>query len=344
MMKKTAIALGIASMAFGAQAAEWMVTPDHKFEVNATVGACYQSLTDSTAGLVTTSVNGCGNNQIQLRSAKTVADGVKLIGQIEVDFDPTLDNSLALSDDMRVGVDVPVWGRLVAGQFDSFYEDNLSEALGFWGVGDVAAYTDEPLSIVAGAKSRGAVKSKALEYYNKYGNFELAVTLNAGYADTTLLNPMWGVGTSVGYKLGDLQMYVGSVTLPAYYSDTAYSTSTTATTTTMYRANPYTNASSFTANYTMGNTKVAGLLSQTQTLAGAIYTYGGFSVQQTIDAWRVGFTMQNVNYGGTAQYNQYATGVNYTFVKNARVFVEAKSLGVANGYGNAFEAGMNYSF
>jgi len=54
-------------------------------------------------------------------------------------------------------------------------------------------------------------------------------------------------------------------------------------------------------------------------------------VQQTIDAWKVGFTALNVNYGGTAQYSQYAAGLNYTFVKNARVFVEARSLGIANG-------------
>ena len=344
MMKKTAIALGIAAMTFGAQAAEWMVTPDHKFEVNADVGVCFQNLTGSTTGVITSTIHGCGNNQIQMRSVKTLESGVKLIGQIEVDFDPLVDNDFVKADDMRVGFDVPVWGKLVAGQFDSFYEDNLSEALGFWGMGDVAAYTDEPLSIVAGAKSRGAVKSKALEYYNKYENFELAVTLNAGYQDTNMYNPMWGVGTSVGYKLGDLQMYFGSVVLPAYYSDTVYVEQSATVAATMYRANPYTNASSFTANYTMGNTKVAGLYSQTQTLAGAIYNYGGFSVEQKIDAWKVGFTMQNVNYGGAAQYSQYSAGANYTFVKNARVFLETKSLGVANGYGNALEIGMKYTF
>ena len=44
MMKKTAIALGIATMAFGAQAADWMVTPDHKFEANIDVGAYYQQI------------------------------------------------------------------------------------------------------------------------------------------------------------------------------------------------------------------------------------------------------------------------------------------------------------
>jgi len=40
MMKKTAIAFGIAATGFGAQAAEWMVTPDHSLAVNADVAAC----------------------------------------------------------------------------------------------------------------------------------------------------------------------------------------------------------------------------------------------------------------------------------------------------------------
>jgi len=344
MMKKTAIALGMAAMGFGAQAAEWMVTPDHSFAVNADVGACFQNWVASTNGQVTSTLYGCSNNQIQLKSTKTLENGIKLIGQIEVDFDPLLDNDFAKADDMRVGFDIPVWGKLVAGQFDSFFEDNVSESLGFWGVGDIAAFVDEPLSIVAGDKSRGAVKSKALEYYNSYQNFSLAVTLNAGYQDTNMYTPMWGVATTLGYKLGDFQMYFGSAVLPAYFSDTKFDSSTTATTTTMYRQNPYTNATGLTANYTMGNTKVAGLVYTAQTTAGVMYNWGGASIEQTIDAWKFGFTMQNANYGASKQYSQYSAGANYTFVKNARVYMEAKSLGVANSYGDAFEVGMKYTF
>jgi len=346
MMKKTAIAFGIVAMACGAQAAEWMVTPDHSLAVNADVAACYQGLTGKTNGQVTSTLYGCGGNQIQLKSTKTLESGIKLIGQIEVDFDPLLDNELVKADDMRVGVDVPVWGKLVAGQFDSFFEDNVSEALGFWGVGDVAAFVDEPLSYKGGAKSRGAVKSKALEYYNSYENFSLAITLNAGYQDTNMYTPMFGVGTTLGYKSGGFQMYFGSVVLPAYFSDTVFDADkdTNVMSTVLYRINPYTNASGLTANYTMGNTKVAGLIYTAQTTKGEMYNWGGFSVEQTIDAWKLGFTMQNANYGGSAQYSQYSAGANYTFVKNARVFVEARTLGVANSYGDAYEVGMKYTF
>ena len=339
MMKKTAIALGIAAMAFGAQAAEWMVTPDHKFEVNVDVGAYMQQIKSST-GQTTSTLLGAGLNQIQFKSTKTLDNGVKIIGQVELDYDPIVDNSYALTDDTKVGVDIPVWGRLTAGQWDSFMEDNVNEALGFWGIGDIAAFVDEPLAYVKGSSSRGSVDSKHLQYYNKYENFELAIDLNVGWADLTYATPMYGVATTIGYKLGDLQMYVASATLPAYYSDYAGSNNAN----TLYRTNAYTNGTGFTANYTMGNTKVAGMLFQAQLLSGAMYNLGGFAVQQTIDAWKLGFTMQNVNYGGSDQYSQFGVGANYTLAKNATVFLEAKSLGVSNGYNDAIEFGMKYTF
>lgn len=335
-MKKTTISLGIAALACGAHAADWMVAPDHKLEVNIDVGAYTQQI-KSSAGQTTSTLLGSGINQIQFKSTKTLDNGVKIIGQVELDYDPIVDNSYALTDDTKVGVDIPVWGRLTAGQWDSFMEDNVNEALGFWGIGDIAAYVDEPLAYVKGSKSLGSVDSKHLQYYNKYENFELAIDLNVGYADLTYATPMYGVATTVGYKLGDLQMYFASATLPAYYSD-AQGTSST------YKTNAYTNGSGFAANYTMGNTKVAGLIFTAQTLAGAMYNIGGFAVQQTIDAWKLGFTMQNVNYGGSDQYSQFGVGANYTLAKNATVFLEAKSLGVANGYNDAIEFGMKYTF
>ena len=338
MMKKTAIALGIATMAFGAQAADWMVTPDHKLEANIDVGAYYQQLKSST-GQTSATVLGGGINQIQFKSTKTLPNGVKIIGQVELDYDPLQDNYPAWTDDTKVGVDIPVWGRLTAGQWDSFMEDNVNEALGFWGIGDIAAFVDEPLAYVMGSGSNGSVDSKHLQYYNKYEGFELAIDLNVGYADSTLATPMYGVATTIGYKIGDLQMYFGSATLPYLYANANGSKVSSGTGT-----NAYTNGSGFHANYTMGNTKVAGLMFTAQTLTGVMYNMGGFSVQQTIDALKVGFAMQQVNYGGTNQYTQYAAGTNYTLAKDAVIFLEAKSLGLSSGYNDAMEFGMKYTF
>jgi len=94
----------------------------------------------------------------------------------------------------------------------------------------------------------------------------------------------------------------------------------------------------------MGNTKFSGLIHQVQLLSGAIYNYGGFAAQQTIDAWKLGFAFQNVNLGGSNQYSQYAIGANYSLAKDAIIFLEANSLGKSNGSGDTVEFGMKYTF
>ena len=334
MMKKTAIALGIAAMACGAQAADWMITPDHKFEVNADVGAYYQTKTSTVAGVNTTSILGKGLNQIQMKSTKTLANGWKMIGQIEVDFDPVQDNAPALSDDMRVGVDIPVWGRITAGQHDSFYEDNIAEALGFWGNGDIGFVTSEPASTSDG---------KRMTYYNKYENFEVVLDTVWGYATSSKTSQSLGLTTVVGYKLGDLQLYAGGGSTPTYFTENAVAAQPSFTTVngdTVY----YSNFGGVSASYTMGATKLAAAMQQVTAFSGAIYAYSGVGVEQTIDAWKVGFSLQQVNEGAANQFTQYAVGVNYTLAPKAIVFLEGNSLGGTSGYGNTVEFGMKYTF
>ena len=329
MMKKTAIALSVASMAFGAQAAEWMVTPDHKFELNGTTGAYYFN-TKSSTGAQTTTLLGAGQNQIQLRSTKTLADGIKLIGQLEVDFDPLQDNYLVASDDMRIGVDVPVWGRLTAGQHDTFHEDKVPEALGFWGAGE-NAYMAEPLS---------TFDSKNLEYYNKYGAFEFAGTTQFGYDSSATASTMMGFSATLGYKVGDLQIYAGNSQVPYLYSNAANTAVTTAT-----AKSTHTYSSGITANYLIDPTlKVAALTYSVQLLSGANYTYSGFGAEKAMGAWKVGASTQTVNLGGTNQVTQYAAGINYTLAPKASVWLEINSLGATNGEGDDIEIGFSYTF
>ena len=333
-MKKTAIALGIAAMTFGAQAADWMVTPDHKFELNVDASAYYQSRTSATTGVVTSQLTGTGMNQIQLKSTKTLANGWKILGQAEVDYDPVGDNATAQSDDMKVGVDIPTWGRITAGQWDSFYEDNVAESLGFWGIGDLAAYVAEPASTSDG---------KHLQYYNKYENIEVVLDTTFGYADSTLTGQSIGMVGTIGYKIGDLQLYAGGGFTPTYYSTNGTATLPnfkTVNNSTVY----YTNVSGVTAAYTMGATKLAATMQQVTAYSGAIYAYSGAAVEQTIDAWKLGVTMQQVNEGASNQFTQYGVGINYTMAPKAIVFLEANSLGATNTYGNAFEFGMKYTF
>ena len=334
MMKKTAIALGIAAMAFGAQAADLISTADNKLELNVNVGAYYLSRTTATTGVITSQLLGKGANQIQLRNTKTLPNGWKIIGQAELDYDPVGDNAPALSDDMRVALDIPVWGRISAGQFDSFYEDNIAESLGFWGQGDLGAYAAEPASTSDG---------KRLQYYNKYGDLQIVLDTTFGYATSALTSQEIGAVGTVAYKLGDLQLLVGGGYVPSYYSDAGTATQNTFKTTNNTSI-VYTNVGGVTATYAMGATKLAASMQSVTAVGGAIYSYSGAAVEQTINEWKLGLTMLQVNEGAANQFTQYGVGVNYTIAPKAIVYFEANSLGATNTYGNAVEFGMNYSF
>ena len=334
MMKKTAIALGIAAMACGAQAADLISTADNKLELNVDVAAYYQSRTSTTAGVNTTQLTGKGMNQIQLRNTKTLPNGWKIIGQAELDFDPVADNAPALSDDMRVALDVPVWGRISAGQFDTFYEDNVAESLGFWGIGDLAAYAAEPASSSDG---------KHLQYYNKYGDLQVVLDATFGWATTAMTSQEIGLVGTVAYKIGDLQLFVGGGYVPTYYSSNGTATQNTFTTTNNSSV-VFTNASGVTATYTMGATKLAASMQSVTAASGAIYAYNGAAVEQTMGDVKLGLTMLQVNEGAANQFTQYGVGVNYTIAPKAIVFLEANSLGATNSYGNAVEFGMKYTF
>ena len=333
-MKKTAIALSIAAMAFGAQAADLISTADNKLELNVDVAAYYQSRTSTTAGVNTTQLTGKGMNQIQLRNTKTLPNGWKIIGQAELDFDPVGDNAAALSDDMRVALDVPVWGRISAGQFDTFYEDNVAESLGFWGQGDLAAFAAEPAS---------ASDGKHLQYYNKYGDLQIALDATFGYASSAMTSQEIGLVGTVAYKIGDLQLFVGGGYVPAYYGLAGVATQNTFTTTNNSSV-VYTNASGVTATYTMGATKLAASMQSVTAASGALYAYNGAAVEQTMGDIKLGLTMLQVNEGAANQFTQYGVGVNYTIAPKAIVFLEANSLGATNSYGNAVEFGMKYTF
>ena len=334
MMKKTAIALGIAAMAFGAQAADLISTADNKLELNVDVAAYYQSRTSTTAGVNTTQLMGKGMNQIQLRNTKTLPNGWKIIGQAELDFDPVADDAPALSDDMRVALDIPAWGRISAGQFDTFYEDNVAESLGFWGQGDKAAYAAEPASTSDG---------KHLQYYNKYGDLQVVLDATFGYATSAMTSQEIGLAGTVAYKLGDLQLFVGGGYVPTYYSVAGVATQNTFTNTNKVDV-VYTNASGVAATYTMGATKLAASMQSVTAASGAIYAYNGAAVEQTMGDVKLGLTMLQVNEGAANQFTQYGVGVNYTIAPKAIVFLEANSLGATNSYGNAVEFGIKYTF
>ena len=159
MFKKTLAAVAVGMVAFGAQAAEFTAADGTVFQVN------FEILdenvdTVSTAGATTSTFKGDG--QIQLKATKKVSDDLSVFGQVELDFDPVVDNSAASADDMKIGLSSKQYGTLTIGQFDTYMEDNIDEAIGYWGHAKADAGVPE-----AGVGNDG----RQIEYKHKFGDF-----------------------------------------------------------------------------------------------------------------------------------------------------------------------------
>jgi hypothetical protein len=146
MFKKSLILLAISTLAMGTRAAEFNVGKDTKFEINVDVGAFYTAI-DGGDSADEKDFKGASINQVEIKAAHQVTADISVFGEIEVDYDPITDNGKIETDDMRIGVASKSLGRLSAGQFDNFFEDNVLEAL-IINRGDKAAVTE----LAAGAQ------------------------------------------------------------------------------------------------------------------------------------------------------------------------------------------------
>jgi predicted porin len=129
MMKKTAIALGIASMAFGAQAAEVFKNADTAIEVNVDLQFYNLGLTDVANAQQRNYLLGRGS-QIQFKASKMIDANLTVFGQFESDPDPVGDDATLVTDDIKFGLKSKSWGTLQVGSFDSYMEDELAEIAG----------------------------------------------------------------------------------------------------------------------------------------------------------------------------------------------------------------------
>jgi predicted porin len=124
MMKKTAIALGIAALACGAQAAEVFKNADTSVEVNVDMQFYNVNVTESDTASADNYFQGIGT-QLQLKTSKMINADLTVFGQFETDPNPVGDNATLLTDDMKFGIKSKSMGTIQFGQFDSYMEDNL---------------------------------------------------------------------------------------------------------------------------------------------------------------------------------------------------------------------------
>jgi len=336
MMKKTAIALGIAALACGAQAAEVFKNADTAVSVNFDLQPYMMNLQESATATSRTYL--LSDAQVQFKGSKTISDDLTVFTQIELDGDPIGDNATLNTDDVRFGLASKTWGSIQVGQFDSFMEDELMEITNSFAIAKRDLIT-EP---TAGNDGRHIL------WNHKIGDFRVGVdyTMSANAASSAT-DGNSGLAYTVAYAVGDLKLVAGTSTITTYKADT-------------YANNTFETAQGLGARYTL--TSGAGVtqlnaLSATNTIYSATpaydggqVTYSSFSVVHTMGAWNVGVITSSRNYPATSSTvaafgaQENAVQAVYDLGKGAKVYAAVANYGLSTSVGNFTEVGFQMSF
>jgi hypothetical protein len=322
MFKKTLAAVAVGMVAFGAQAAEFKIGDDVVFQANFDLLAEFANKKEAVGN----SQNLLGVGQIQLRSTKTLTPDLSVFGQIEVDFDPSINNAPALADDSRIGLASKQFGTFTVGQFDSFMEDNISEVLGFWGHAESSAYVAEPTTGNDG---------RAIQFVTpKLQGFFGVIGMNYSTKDKESSAHSMGLSYVLGYDLNGLKVAVGQTDLPKYKDD--------------YSAHTVEKSQGISASYKFGDTTVAGLVSRNISLTGFDTNYYGVAVSHVMGPFDFGVSLQNVAAKTSATVstnsNQVAAGIGYTVTKGTVIYFDVNTLNAANNVGDFWVAGIQTKF
>jgi hypothetical protein len=336
MMKKTAIALGIAALACGAQAAEVFKNADTAIEVNADLQFYNVSLVEAADGQARNYIQGVGT-QIQFKTSKVIDADLTVFGQIEFDPDPVGDNATVITDDMKFGLTSKTFGTIQMGQFDTFMEDDVMEIANSFDTTGTGLVT-EP---AAGNDGRH------LAYKHKLGDFGFNVDYTSGYnAASSATDGTNGIALSATYTLGNLKLGVGSSTIARYKADS-------------YSANSSKAAMGAGASYTLksesGTTKFA-FLTATNTSYSTTAADDGLdtsithlSVHHTMGPWGLGVIGSTISYPTTSTKDSYTvqqSGIQvvYDLGKGAKLYGANSNKGVNGNKGNFTEFGFLMAF
>nr|WP_315464340.1 porin [uncultured Rhodoferax sp.] len=267
---------------------------------------------------------GKGLNQVEIKAAKTVNEDISIFGEIEVDYDPVVDNSAFTSDNTRVGIASKKFGRFSAGQFDSFMEDNVMEVLGL-GHGENGFMTE----------AASANKGRHLQYSHKLGDVTFAVDYTSAIGPSTNPENSNGFALAASYKIGGLTLAGGWSELAKYKADGSAAAGS---------LNTDRYSTGLAATYQLGSVAVKGLVAEVESTAKIKTSYTGLAVTYVMGEFDFGVSMQRVNPENAKAREEWSAAVGYTPFKNMQFYVDFAGLGKANGEGDVSEIGLKYTF
>ena len=324
MFKKTLAAIAVGMVAFGSQAAEFTAADGTVFQVNFDA----QGEFVQTKAAVGSSTTLKGDGQFQMKANRKVDDDLSVFGQLEVDFDPVVDNAAAKADDMKIGLSSKTWGTVQLGQYDSFMEDNIAEALSYWN--DAAAD-------VKVTELQVFNRGRQLQYQHKVGDFTGVIGFASSNLTSNTGEQSTGTNFVLGYQANGLKVFVGQSFIPKYASDT-FAANT---------GNPKT-ATGAALYYTFGTTTLSGLMLKQTSLSDWDTVVSGLGLYHVMGAFDFGLALQSktVNTSATASTNtsEWTLHGAYTVSKGVKLYANMLSLGKADGADDLATMGLKVSF
>jgi hypothetical protein len=324
MFKKSAILLAVSSLTMAAQADVLSAGKDTKFEVNVDLGAYYQTIKGGVTNETTNAVSnakdfkGAALNQIEIKASHKVSDDITVFGEIEIDYDPIIDNDTPKTDDVRLGFASKSVGRFSVGQFDNAFEDGVMEAL-IINRGDSATISE--------LKS-GTDKGRNVQYSHKLGDlsFALDYTFSPSSDKTEMSN---STAVSASYVMGDFSIAAGMAQFGDYTGGAA---------------SKLDSATGLALAYKMGSTKLSALYAKNEDLKGLVTQNTGLALTYTMGAFGAGINMQTVDKDGSAKRTETGLTLGYMPFKGMEFFVDMVKLDNTAGKGDTTEVGVKYSF
>ena len=322
MFKKTLAAVAVSVFVFGAQAAEFTAADGTVFQVNLDAQAEVLN-TKATVGSSTT-FNGAG--QIQLKATRKVNDDLSAFGQIELNFDSVVDNAAALSDDTKIGLSSKQFGSIQFGQYDSYMEDNIAEALG---------YTNPGVADVKVSEASIGGRGRQAQYMAKFGDFTGVVSVSSSNSGSATGEQSLGNSFVLGYQSGPLRAYIGTNTVPLYVSDT-------------FAAGKVKFNLGASIYYNFGSTTLSALTLDSTSTTNLITSHTGFAVSHVMGNFDMAAAYQTKSVASSATSstttNEYTLHGGYTVTKGTKFYVGLLGTGAKDGVGDMLAAGFSTSF
>lgn len=317
MLKKTLLGASIAAFASSASALELNGFGDTKFEVNVDVGAYYASVTDAT-GDEDNNLTGKKLNQVEFKGSRKLENGLKLFGEIEMDFDPVKNDDGVKTDDIKIGLSGDS-GKLTIGQFDSFAEDKVFEALGV-GHGEYG-FVSEP---------KTGNDARHVQLYTKMDKVELALDITHSNEDGTNGDDLGYAFTAVT-KLGSAKVGLSHDAISDFDEDGDTQSKESST--------------GLSVSLPMGDTDVSVLFAKTAMVDSSAedITYTGLALSHDINEWNLSAAFQRVDDGVDAR-SEMMLGASYEVADDFIVYGDMVRLGNDKDEDDAVEVGIAYSF